>query len=325
MIRTVFAIASAAAIALGVTVAVAQQDVIKERKDLMKANGAQAKIGADMVKGDKPFDAAAVHKMFAQFQDAAAKMPDLYPASSKDESGSPAADKYSPTDKVWSDTADFKSRFDKFGADAKVQVLLHPPVLRALGLNRKIRLGRSAIPLFKALRSGRRVRGTRLDPFGQAAIRRLESMYAIVFSFAVAYIAHRGVIGSTGVSIAINVIQISALIVFSIMCISYRVKHAPGSVVSGRIVDVTEGLARVELGEGLEGNCRIASESGAGQAPSGEGKVDLSSLSSMLKARWTGGPSNIAAKPEGIRPGQIRSFRIKPLEADSRKIDLEVV
>jgi cytochrome c556 len=74
MIRTVFAIASVAAIALGVTAAVAQQDVIKERKALMKANGAQAKIGADMVKGDKPFDAAAVHKMFAQFQDAAAKM-----------------------------------------------------------------------------------------------------------------------------------------------------------------------------------------------------------------------------------------------------------
>src|ERR1700683_3216031 len=53
---------------------------------------------------------------------------------------------------------------------------------------------------------------------------------AIVFSFAVAYIAHRGVIGSTGVSVAINVIQISALIVFSIMCISYRMKHAPGTV-----------------------------------------------------------------------------------------------
>jgi small subunit ribosomal protein S1 len=111
----------------------------------------------------------------------------------------------------------------------------------------------------------------------------------------------------------------------SVTADEYLAEHAPGSVVSGRIVDVTEGLARVELGEGLEGNCRIASESGAGQAPSGEGKVDLSSLSSMLKARWTGGPSNIAAKPEGIRPGQIRSFRIKPLEADSRKIDLELV
>ena len=45
MIRTMFAVASVAAVALGVTVAVAQQDVIKERKAIMKANGDQAKIG----------------------------------------------------------------------------------------------------------------------------------------------------------------------------------------------------------------------------------------------------------------------------------------
>src|SRR5271168_3639883 len=44
---------------------------------------------------------------------------------------------------------------------------------------------------------------------------------AIVFSFAVAYIAHRGVNGSTAVSIAINVIQISALLVFAVMAFSY--------------------------------------------------------------------------------------------------------
>jgi cytochrome c556 len=119
MIRTVFAAAAVAAVALGVGVAIAQQDVIKERKDLMKANGAQAKIAVDMIKGAKPFDMAAVHKIFATFQDAAAKMPDLYPASSKDESGSPAADKFSPTAKVWDDMADFKSRFEKLGADAK--------------------------------------------------------------------------------------------------------------------------------------------------------------------------------------------------------------
>jgi basic amino acid/polyamine antiporter, APA family len=53
---------------------------------------------------------------------------------------------------------------------------------------------------------------------------------AIVFSFAVAYIAHRGVTGSTAVSVAINVIQISALIVFSVMAIGYRINHPPGSV-----------------------------------------------------------------------------------------------
>src|SRR5271169_5952237 len=55
-------------------------------------------------------------------------------------------------------------------------------------------------------------------------------LVAVLFSFAVAYIAHRGVTGSTAVSIAINVIQISALIVFAVMAIGYRMNHAPGSV-----------------------------------------------------------------------------------------------
>jgi basic amino acid/polyamine antiporter, APA family len=53
---------------------------------------------------------------------------------------------------------------------------------------------------------------------------------AIVFSFGVAYIAHRGVTGSTSVNIAINVIQITALVVFSVMALGYRLNHVPGSV-----------------------------------------------------------------------------------------------
>lgn len=53
---------------------------------------------------------------------------------------------------------------------------------------------------------------------------------AIVFSFAVSYIAHRGITGSTSVNIAINVIQISALIVFAVIALGYRVNHPPGSV-----------------------------------------------------------------------------------------------
>ncbi|MGA2986978.1 MAG: APC family permease [Terriglobia bacterium] len=54
-------------------------------------------------------------------------------------------------------------------------------------------------------------------------------LVAIVFSFAVAYIAHRGVSGSTAVNIAINVIQITALVVFSVMALGYRMNHPPGS------------------------------------------------------------------------------------------------
>jgi amino acid transporter len=55
-------------------------------------------------------------------------------------------------------------------------------------------------------------------------------LVAVLFSFGVAYIAHRGVTGSTAVSIAINVIQISALVLFAALAIGYRVGHPPGSV-----------------------------------------------------------------------------------------------
>jgi len=106
----------------------------------------------------------------------------------------------------------------------------------------------------------------------------------------------------------------------------YLAEHPPGSVVSGRIIEVAQGLARVELGEGIEGTCRTGTERTVAEAPAGEGRVDLSALSSMLKARWTGGPSSVPAKPEGINVGQIRSFRVKPLEPpDAKKIDLLLV
>jgi len=43
------------------------------------------------------------------------------------------------------------------------------------------------------------------------------ALVAVAFSFFVAYIANRGVNGSTAVNIAINVIQITALVVFSVI------------------------------------------------------------------------------------------------------------
>ena len=52
---------------------------------------------------------------------------------------------------------------------------------------------------------------------------------AIFFSFAVAYIAHRGVNGSTSINIAINVIQITALIFFAVAALMYRADHPAGS------------------------------------------------------------------------------------------------
>jgi amino acid transporter len=52
---------------------------------------------------------------------------------------------------------------------------------------------------------------------------------AVVFSFFVAWIAARGAGASTAVNIAINVIQISALIVFSVLALGYRANHPTGT------------------------------------------------------------------------------------------------
>jgi amino acid transporter len=54
-------------------------------------------------------------------------------------------------------------------------------------------------------------------------------LFCLAFTLGVSYIAYRGVNGTTAVNMAINIIQISALIVFSIIAIAYRVHHPQGS------------------------------------------------------------------------------------------------
>ncbi len=54
-------------------------------------------------------------------------------------------------------------------------------------------------------------------------------LFCIVFALSVAYIAYRGVTGTTAVNVVINIVQISALLVFSVIAIGYRVQHPQGS------------------------------------------------------------------------------------------------
>jgi len=60
------------------------------------------------------------------------------------------------------------------GRRTRVTWLLHPPALRALGVRRKVHFGAGSTPVFWALRGLRRVRGTPLDLFGWAHVRRVE-------------------------------------------------------------------------------------------------------------------------------------------------------
>jgi small subunit ribosomal protein S1 len=107
----------------------------------------------------------------------------------------------------------------------------------------------------------------------------------------------------------------------------YIAEHKAGDVVAGRMKEVSGGFARVELGEGVVGSCRIAEQtapdSAVAERPS-TGKADLSSLSSMLQARWKSGASPASGKTQPAETGQIRSFRIVTMDPEAKKIELEL-
>jgi indolepyruvate ferredoxin oxidoreductase len=63
---------------------------------------------------------------------------------------------------------------EQFGRGARYAYRLHPPVLRSLGMRRKISLGPWFRPAFATLVAMRRLRGTPFDPFGRTEVRREE-------------------------------------------------------------------------------------------------------------------------------------------------------
>ena len=106
----------------------------------------------------------------------------------------------------------------------------------------------------------------------------------------------------------------------------YIAEHQEGELVTGRMVEVTGEQARVELGEGVSATCRMDTPSSSAKTtpPPSSGNADLSSLGSMLQARWKSGASPTEAKPENARSGQIRKFRISKLDKDAKRIELEL-
>jgi len=91
------------------------------------------------------------------------------------------------------------------------------------------------------------------------------------------------------------------------------------------LIEESGDRARVELGEGIRATCRIAGAAVDKDEPKSEAqKVDMSSLSAMLNAKWKGEPASSETKPEPVRAGQIRSFRIVKLDASAKKIELEL-
>jgi small subunit ribosomal protein S1 len=56
------------------------------------------------------------------------------------------------------------------------------------------------------------------------------------------------------------------------------------------------------------------------------GKADVSTLSSMLANKWKKGQadSSAPARKEAARAGQVRTFRITKLDAEKKRIEIEI-
>jgi cytochrome c556 len=119
MMRTVVVVGT---LLLGVSAVVAQQDLVKQDQTTMKSNGKNAGVLAAMVKGEKPYDQAAVDAALTQLADTAKKLPTMFPESVK---GLKPEGDYSASPKIWEDKAGFDAHiatFAKAVADAKASV-----------------------------------------------------------------------------------------------------------------------------------------------------------------------------------------------------------
>ena len=115
----------------------------------------------------------------------------------------------------------------------------------------------------------------------------------------------------------------------------FLAEHKAGDVVTGRVASIQDGIAHVELGEGIVCPCKLPAEVPAQpaapvQEESKAGSLDLSALSSLLKNKWKTGASATGAaaskpKAEPVSAGQVRSFRISQIDSAAKQITLELV
>ncbi len=105
----------------------------------------------------------------------------------------------------------------------------------------------------------------------------------------------------------------------------YIAERSVGDTVTGRFVEVGQKDAKVELGDGVRAYCRLTSAETERQETAAEaGRPDLGALTAMLSAKWKQGTSPRASQGESARVGQVRTFRIVSLDAEKKRIEVEL-
>jgi cytochrome c556 len=97
-------IAAIAGVAVAVTGVAVGQDVIAQRKELMKQVGGATKTSTEMIKGEKPYDAKAAETAATTIAQNWPQFVKLFPENAKTGGETTAAPK------IWEDTKDFEAK-----------------------------------------------------------------------------------------------------------------------------------------------------------------------------------------------------------------------
>lgn len=110
-------------LAIGLGAVSAQQDVVAQRQKLMKDNGKNlGGVLGGMVKGEKPYDQAAVDAALTQLDQSAKTLTTLFPDSTK---GLKTGGDYDSSPKIWENRSDFDAHFASYSkaiGEAKTSV-----------------------------------------------------------------------------------------------------------------------------------------------------------------------------------------------------------
>ena len=110
------------ALLLSVGAGIAQQDVANQTQTTMKATGRALAVLSPMVKGEKPYDQAAVNTALGQLEETAKKLPTMFPESIK---GVKIEGDYSSSPKIWEDKAGFAAKIESYAkvvTEAKAKI-----------------------------------------------------------------------------------------------------------------------------------------------------------------------------------------------------------
>ncbi len=103
----------------------------------------------------------------------------------------------------------------------------------------------------------------------------------------------------------------------------YIAEHKPGDTVSGRVIDISDGRARVELGEGIQGISAIAAEGAATEDAKSEAgryvspEFHAEGALERRRCQWRRQAGSHSRRP-------VRSFKITKLDGDAKTIELEL-